>query len=49
MKKRNWVWVVSIIAGVAALTAALTTFFIVREKKIKDEQELDEYLEGSIL
>lgn len=50
MKKDNrWIWIISIIAGVAALTAALTTFFIVRDKKIKDEEELEQYLEGSIL
>lgn len=47
-KNHTWIWIVSIIAGVAALTAALTSFFIFREKRIKDDEELEQYLEGSI-
>lgn len=41
-------WIVGIVAGVAALTAAVTAFLIFRDKKQKDEEELEHYLDCSI-
>ncbi len=41
-------WIIGIIAGISALTAALTAFLIIRDKKKKDEEELDRYLEDAI-
>lgn len=47
-KNHTWIWIVSIVAGVAALTAALTSFFVLKEKKRRDDEELEAYLEDSI-
>ncbi len=47
-KKNKYGWLVVVISAVAALTAALTAFLVVREKKKKDEAELEEYLDCSI-
>ena len=40
--------IIGIIAAVAAVSAALTAFFIVKDKQKKDDEELMEYLESSI-
>ena len=37
-----------VISVVAALTAAFTAMFILREKKRKDDQELEHYLDNVI-
>ena len=47
-KKNKYGWLVVVISAVAALTAALTACLVVREKKKKDEAELEEYLDCSI-
>ena len=47
-KKNKYGWLEVVISAVAALTAALTAFLVVREKKKKDEAELEEYLDCSI-
>lgn len=39
---------ISVIGGVAAITAAVTAFLIFREKQKRDEEELERYLDGSI-
>ena len=44
-KKSKFGWLVVLISAVAAVTA----FLVVREKKKKDEAELEEYLDCSIL
>lgn len=41
-------WIIGVISAVAAITAAVTAFLIVREKKKRDEEELDRYLDCSI-
>lgn len=41
-------WIIGVISAVAAITAAITAFLIVREKKKRDEEELDRYLDCSI-
>ncbi len=48
-KKSKFGWLVVLISAVAAVTAAVTAFLVVREKKKKDEAELEEYLDCSIL
>ena len=48
MKKCYWKWLIFIITAVAALSAAVTAFLIVREKQKKDDEELEEYLDYSI-
>lgn len=47
-KKNKYGWLIVVISAVAALTAAITAFLVVREKKKKDEAELEEYLDCSI-
>lgn len=40
--------IIGVISLVAAVTAALTAFLVVKEKKRKDDEELMEYLDCSI-
>lgn len=47
-KKSRFGWIIGIIAFVAATTAALTAFFVVKEKQRKDDEELMNYLDCSI-
>lgn len=47
-KKSKFGWIIGIIAFVAATTAALTAFFIVKDKQKKDDEELMNYLDCSI-
>ena len=47
-KKPRLGWIVVLISAVAAVTAAITAFLVVREKKKKDYAELEEYLDYSI-
>ena len=47
-KKSNFKWLVFIISAVAALTAAITAFLVIKDKKQKDEEQLEEYLDYSI-
>lgn len=48
MKNKRFFWIVGIMSLVAAVTAALTAFFIVKEKQKKDDEELMEYLDSAI-
>ena len=48
MKNKKLFWIVGIISVVAALSAALTAFFIVKDKQKKDDEELMEYLDSTI-
>lgn len=48
MKNRKFLWIVGIISMVAALSAALTAFFFVKDKQKKDDEELMEYLDSAI-
>ena len=48
MKNKKLFWIIGIISVVAALSAALTAFFIVRDKQKKDDEELMEYLDSAI-
>ena len=47
-KKGSWKWLVCIISVVAALSAAITAFLVVKEKQKKDDEQLEEYLDYSI-
>ena len=49
MKKNNFGFIIGIIAAVAALTAAVTAVLLYREKQRKDNEELEHYLDCSIL
>lgn len=46
--KKNFGWIIAVAAGVAAVTAAVTAFLIFKDKKKKDEEELEHYLDCSI-
>ncbi len=48
-KKSRFGWIVVLVSAVAAVTAAVTAFLVVRDKKKKDDAELEEYLDCSIL
>lgn len=46
--RKNLGWIIGVVAGVAAVTAAVTAFLIFKDKKKKDEEELEHYLDCSI-
>ncbi len=48
MSKKLWIILISVIGGVAAVTAAVTAFLIFKEKQKRDDEELEHYLDGSI-
>lgn len=48
MKNKKLAIIIGIISAVAAVSAALTAFFIVKDKQRKDDEELMEYLDSSI-
>ena len=48
MKNKKFFWIVGIMSLVAAVSAALTAFFIVKEKQKKDDEELMAYLDSAI-
>ena len=47
-KKSKLGFIIGLIAFVAATAAALTAFFIIKEKKERDDEELMNYLDCSI-
>ena len=47
-KKNKFGWIIGIVAFVASVTAAMTAFFIVKDKQRKDDEELMNYLDCSI-
>ncbi|MDP4120064.1 MAG: hypothetical protein Q8876_03295 [Bacillota bacterium] len=49
MKKGAFWTIIGIISFVAALSAAMTALVILGEKKKKDDEELERYLDCSIL
>lgn len=48
MKKIYIKWLICIITAVAAITAAVTAFLVIKEKQKKDDEQLEEYLDYSI-
>lgn len=48
MKNKRFMIIIGVISLVAAVSAALTAFFIVKDKQKKDDEELMEYLDNSI-
>ena len=48
MKNKKFFWIIGIISIVAALSAACTAYFIMRDKQKKDDEELMEYLDSAI-
>ena len=49
MSKSLFTVLISVIGGVVAVTAAVTAFLIFKEKQRRDEEELEHYLDSSIL
>ena len=49
MKKNNLGRIITLIGVVASLTAAITAFLMYRDKLKKEEEDLEEYLDCSIL
>lgn len=48
MNKSLLTVLLSVVGGVAAVTAAITAFLIFKEKQKRDEEELEHYLDSSI-
>ncbi len=48
MSKSMFTVLISVIGGIAAITAAVTAFLIFKEKQRRDEEELEHYLDSSI-
>ncbi len=48
MNKSLFTVLISVVGGVAAVTAAVTAFLIFKNKQKKDEEELEHYLDNSI-
>ena len=48
MSKSLFTVLISVIGGIAAITAAATAFLIFKEKQRRDEEELEHYLDSSI-
>ena len=48
MKNKKLALIIGAVSLVAAVTAALTAFFIVKDKQKRDDEELMEYLDSSI-
>ncbi len=48
MNKSLFTVLISVIGAVAAITAAITAFLILKEKQKRDEEELEHYLDSSI-
>ncbi len=48
MNKSLLTVLLSVIGGVAAITAAVTAFLIFKDKQKRDEEELEHYLDSSI-
>ena len=46
--KKNFGWIIAIVAGTVAIASAVTAFLIFKDKKKKDEEELEHYLDCSI-
>lgn len=46
--KKNFGWIIALVAGTVAIASAVTAFLIFRDKKKKDEEELEHYLDCSI-
>ena len=46
--KKNFGWIIAIVAGTVAIASAVTAFLIIKDKKKKDEEELEHYLDCSI-
>ena len=49
MGKKLLIIFLSITGGLLALSATFTAILLIREKKRKDEEELEHYLDSSIL
>ena len=47
-KKFDYKWIIWIVSAVAAITAAITTSFVLNAKQKKDYEQLEEYLDYSI-
>lgn len=47
-KKIELKWIIWIVSAVVAITASVTAFLILKEKKKKDDEQLEEYLDYSI-
>ena len=46
--KKFWIIFISVAGGLMALAGAITTLLIIREKRKRDDEELEQYLDGAI-
>ena len=50
MKKNSSLgWVIALVSAIVAVSAALTTLYLFKKKKDKDNAELEEYLDNAII
>ncbi len=49
MSKKLFIVLISVFGALCALSAAVAAFMIIKDKKRKDEEELEHYLDSSIL
>lgn len=49
--KRNssFGWIIALISAIVAVSAALSTLYLFKKKKDKDNAELEEYLDNAIV
>lgn len=49
MKSKKWIVLITIISAVAAISAAVTAFFVIKEKQEKIDAELDAQLNDDLI
>ncbi|MDO4418773.1 MAG: hypothetical protein Q4B92_00225 [Ruminococcus sp.] len=50
MKKNSSLgWIIALVSAIVAVSAALTTLYLFKKKKDKDNAELEEYLDNAIM
>lgn len=49
MKSKKWIVLITIISAVAAISAAITAFFVIKEKQEKIDAELDAQLNDDLI
>lgn len=49
MKSKKWIIIITIISAIAAVSAAVTAFFMIKEKQQKIDAELDAQLNDDLI
>lgn len=50
MKKNSSLgWIIALVSAIVAVSAALSTLYLFKKKKDKDNAELEEYLDNAIM